>query len=61
VIRRQAASEEGEKGIIMCSNKLIRLSICRKAYTVLFILLYGLTAHITHAAISNRSKSLGES
>ncbi|KAL7016844.1 hypothetical protein ACKWTF_010160 [Chironomus riparius] len=43
----------------MCSNKLIRLSICRKAYTVLFILLYGLTAHITHAAISNRSKSLG--
>ncbi|KAG5673018.1 hypothetical protein PVAND_003096 [Polypedilum vanderplanki] len=43
----------------MCSNKLIRFSMCRKAYSVLFILLYGLSIQITHAAISNRSKSLG--
>lgn len=43
----------------MCSTSLIRNKLCKKVYTVLFILLYGLIS--THAAISNRSnKSLGE-
>lgn len=44
----------------MCSTRIIRNKLCKKVYTVLFILLYGLFS-TTHAAISNRSnKSLGE-
>lgn len=46
--------------IMMCSRKIISLKLCRRAYSVLFILLYGLT--IAQAAISGRnSKPLGES
>jgi hypothetical protein len=44
----------------MCSTSLIRNKLCKRVYTVLFILLYGLFS-TTQAAISNRSnKSLGE-
>ena len=44
----------------MCSTRIIRNKLCKKVYTVLFILLYGLFS-TTHAAISNRNnKSSGE-
>lgn len=56
--RRKGKENKTEQN--MCSTRLIRNKLCKKVYTVLFILLYGLFS-TTQAAISNRSnKSLGE-